>query len=60
MSAKGCCEDCIYYTYDEEYDDYSCEQDLDEDEMARFLSRELTACPFYHPGESDYYLSHRQ
>ena len=54
------CEDCIHYTYDEEYDDYTCEQDLDEDEMVRFLARELTACPFYHSGESDYYLSGKQ
>ena len=54
------CEDCMFYTYNEEYDDYTCEQDLDEDEMVCFLSRELTACPFYHPGESDYYLSGKQ
>lgn len=60
MSGKSCCEDCIYYTYDEEFDDYSCEQALDEDEMVRFLSRELNSCSFYHPGESDYYLSKKQ
>ena len=54
------CEDCIHYTYDEEYDDYTCEQDLDEDEMVRFLARELMACPFYHSGEMDYYLSGKQ
>lgn len=54
------CEDCMFYTYDEEFDDYICEQDLDEDEMVRFLARELTACPFYHPGDSGYYLSGKQ
>ncbi len=54
------CEDCIYYAYDEEYDEYFCEQDLDEDEMAAFLERRRTSCPFYHPGNADYYLSGRQ
>ena len=26
------CESCWYYDYDEEYDEYYCMQDLDEDE----------------------------
>lgn len=60
MAGRSICEDCMYYTYDEEFDDYSCEQDLDEDEMVRFLARELTSCPFYHGGNSDYYLSGKQ
>ena len=60
MSGHSLCEDCMNYTFDEMYGDYTCEQDLDEDEMVRFLSRELRSCPFYHPGESDYYLSHKQ
>lgn len=60
MTGRSLCEDCMFYTYDEEFDDYTCEQDLDEDEMVRFLSHEFTACPFYHPGESDYYLSGKQ
>ncbi|MBR6738353.1 MAG: hypothetical protein IKL99_01640 [Oscillospiraceae bacterium] len=54
------CEECIYYSYDEEYDSYFCEQSLDEDEMARFLRGEFASCPFYRRGESDYYLSSRQ
>ncbi|MBE7004452.1 MAG: hypothetical protein E7425_09245 [Ruminococcaceae bacterium] len=57
-----CCEDCVYYDYDEEYDEYACERapDLDEDEMASFLERRRTACPFYRPGNADYYLSGKQ
>ena len=54
------CEECIYYSYDEEYDSYFCEQSLDEDEMARFLRGEFASCPFYRRGESDYYLSSKQ
>ena len=32
------CETCCFYNYDEEYDEYICDVDLDEDEMVRFLS----------------------
>lgn len=54
------CDDCIHCAYDEEYDCWYCEQELDEDEMSRFLSRQLTSCPFYRGGDSDYYLSGKQ
>lgn len=54
------CEDCVYYSYDEEDDTYYCEQQLDEDEMSGFLRGKLTSCPFYHGGQSDYYLAGKQ
>ena len=25
------CETCVWYVYDEDYDDYICDMDLDED-----------------------------
>ena len=34
---QGSCESCAYYTYDEEYEYYVCEANLDEDEMSAFL-----------------------
>ena len=34
----GSCESCAYYAYDEDYECYTCEMDLDEDELVRFLS----------------------
>ena len=60
QSIKPDCETCQYYDFDDEYGDYVCSQMLDEDEMVRFLERRNDACPFYHRGESDYYLSGRQ
>ena len=45
------CETCNFYNYDEEYEDYVCDMDLDEDEMARFLSSDVSACPFWRPGD---------
>ena len=27
------CDDCAYYAYDEEYDEYYCTADMDEDDV---------------------------
>ena len=32
------CESCWHYDYDEEYDEYYCMMDLDEDEVYRIFS----------------------
>ena len=45
--AKNCCEQCAYYDYDEEYDEYYCSVNLDEDEMYRFLSGSQRECPYF-------------
>ena len=43
----GSCESCAYYVYDEDYECYTCEMDLDEDEMYRFLTSSVQSCPYY-------------
>ena len=48
---SGSCEQCGNYVYDEDYECYACEVDLDEDEMARFLADECKDCPYYQPGD---------
>ena len=57
MSSK--CESCQYFVYDDIYDDYVCDMDLDEDEMVRFLSNQADDCPFWRPGD-DYRTARRQ
>ena len=52
------CETCWYYDYDEEYDEYYCMMDLDEDEMIRFLSSHTDSCPYWRPG--DEYITARK
>lgn len=47
MKTASNCDTCIYYIYDEDYDCYCCEVNLDEDEMARFLSGDCYRCPYY-------------
>lgn len=49
--AQTRCDDCNNYVYDEDYECYTCEMDLDEDEMAKFLSSDFNHCPYYQPGD---------
>ncbi len=53
------CDTCWYYDYDEEYDEYYCMMDLDEDEVYRYLHSCQSRCPFYRQGD-DYTLARRQ
>ena len=41
------CEDCVFYDYDEDFDTYSCQMNLDQDEMAHFLYGHTQSCPYY-------------
>jgi len=41
------CEACWYYDYDEDYDEYTCRQYLDEDEIARILQGPNKRCPYF-------------
>ncbi len=45
------CDDCMYFTYDEEFGYSVCEQDLDEDEMRHFIQDTFDNCPYYRPGD---------
>lgn len=47
MKGKSNCECCAYYVFDEKYNCYDCQIDLDEDEMMRFLSRSYDNCPYF-------------
>lgn len=39
------------YSYDEDYECYTCEVNLDEDEMARFISGNFRQCPYFRMGD---------
>lgn len=53
------CEDCMNYEYDEEYECYTCTQNLDEDEMFRFVHGEFRDCPYYRCGD-EYLIVRKQ
>lgn len=47
MGGSGSCDCCTYYTYDEDYECYVCDVDLDEDEMYRFMTGTTRGCPYF-------------
>ena len=48
---QSACDTCAYYSYDEDYECYVCDMDLDEDELVRFLSDTHYQCPYYRNGD---------
>lgn len=45
------CDECMNYSYDEDYECYTCMMNLDEDELYRFISGKFSDCPYYRPGD---------
>ena len=45
------CEYCMNSEYDEDYECYVCIQNLDEDEMVRFVKGDFHECPYYRHGD---------
>ena len=45
------CDFCAYYVYDEDYESYVCDVNLDEDELSRFMSDSHYSCPYYKNGD---------
>jgi len=41
------CENCTYFIYDEDYEEYICYVDMDEDEMMRFMQSPSHECPYF-------------
>lgn len=53
------CDDCAYFNYDEYYDCYVCDMNLDEDEAEKFMRSAYDSCPYYRSGD-DYELVRHQ
>ena len=45
------CDTCLYYSYDDEYECYTCLMELDEDEMYSFVLGNFNNCPYYKFGD---------
>ena len=53
------CDTCAYNTYNEEWDCYVCEMNLDEDEYARMMQNSYYRCPYYRDGD-EYKIARKQ
>ena len=41
------CENCVNFIYDDDWECYVCDMNLDEDEMMKFLSSSYDNCPYF-------------
>lgn len=53
------CDTCAYYAYDEEWETYVCEMNIDEDEYSRLLQGHYKKCPYYRDGD-EYKIAAKQ
>ena len=53
------CDDCTYYAYDEDDEEYYCTADMDEDDLARMMESRSRECPFYRSND-DYAIVRHQ
>ena len=47
QTIKSSCDTCNYYVYDEDYEAYVCDVNMDEDDVARLFSDKYFNCPYY-------------
>lgn len=53
------CDMCANFCYDEEFDEYYCDINLDEDEYMRFLTSSNTNCPYFRNGDEYEVVRHQ-
>ena len=53
------CDDCMHYSYDDDWECYTCDMDLDQDEMESFIRGTIKSCPFYDPGDEYTIVRHQ-
>lgn len=54
------CDTCAFLVYDEEYEEYVCDVDMDEDELARMMGDgQKKSCPFYRDGDEYRMVRHQ-
>ncbi|MDF2539362.1 MAG: hypothetical protein K0S76_2383 [Herbinix sp.] len=47
MNSNANCDYCLNFVYNDDYDYYECEINLDEDEMVKFLRNSFDNCPHF-------------
>ena len=53
------CDTCANNAYDEEFEEYYCAVEMDEDEFYKFLSDRSASCPYYKNGDEYAVVRHQ-
>ncbi len=63
MAGSNQCDTCAFYAYDEEFEEYFCTVDMDEDEAAMMEYAEFAtrraSCPYYRNGDEYAVVKHQ-
>ena len=53
------CDECAYFEYDEDDEQYVCSADMDEDDYIRMISQNTKDCPFFRNGDEYAVVKHQ-
>ncbi len=53
------CDDCQYYVYDDDLEEYICDMDMDEDDYARIMTQSSRDCPYWRNGDEYAVVRHQ-
>lgn len=53
------CDTCAYNEYDEDFEEYFCSVDMDEDDYARYLASDRPDCPHFRNGDEYAVVRHQ-
>ena len=53
------CEFCSNYVYDEEYEEYACVVNMDEDDYGRMMAGGNKECPYYQDNDEYKVVRHQ-
>ena len=53
------CESCAFYVYDEDYDEYLCTANMDQDDYAHLMLSDYRQCPFWRNGDEYAVVRHQ-
>ena len=53
------CDDCQFYTWDEEYEEYVCDVNMDEDDYARMQDGQDRECPYWRSNDEYQVVRHQ-
>ena len=53
------CDECAYFEYDEDEEEYFCSVNMDEDDYYRLLQSSYKECPYYRNGDEYAVVRHQ-
>lgn len=53
------CDECAYFEYDEDEEEYFCSVNMDEDDYYRLVQSSYKECPYYRNGDEYAVVRHQ-